>query len=150
MPGDGKPAYSRVLLKLSGEALQGPEGYGISPDVLGAIAPETDPADIDPDKPLREQIDLDGHRADRLHADDTPIRVLDPTVAKAAGRAVKEGRIWVYVRDDRPAYWDIKDPVCDIIMAAEKATAEHIAFFVRHTSGVICAISPAAHRFSST
>jgi 3,4-dihydroxy 2-butanone 4-phosphate synthase / GTP cyclohydrolase II len=27
----------------------------------------------------------------------------------------------------------------DLIMAAEKATAEHIAFFVRHTSGVICA-----------
>jgi 3,4-dihydroxy 2-butanone 4-phosphate synthase / GTP cyclohydrolase II len=26
----------------------------------------------------------------------------------------------------------------DLIMAAEKATAEHIAFFVRHTSGVIC------------
>ena len=28
-------------------------------DVLGAIAPETDPAAIDPGKPLREQIDLD-------------------------------------------------------------------------------------------
>ena len=28
-------------------------------DVLGAIAPEADPASIDPGKPLREQIDLD-------------------------------------------------------------------------------------------
>jgi acyl carrier protein len=28
-------------------------------DVLGAIAPEADPAAIDPDKPLRDQIDLD-------------------------------------------------------------------------------------------
>jgi uridylate kinase len=28
----------RILLKLSGEALMGPEGYGISPEVLGAIA----------------------------------------------------------------------------------------------------------------
>jgi acyl carrier protein len=28
-------------------------------DVLGAIAPETDAAAIDPAKPLREQIDLD-------------------------------------------------------------------------------------------
>ena len=28
-------------------------------DVLGSIAPESDPAGIDPDKPLREQIDLD-------------------------------------------------------------------------------------------
>jgi len=28
-------------------------------DVLGSIAPEADPAAIDPEKPLREQIDLD-------------------------------------------------------------------------------------------
>jgi acyl carrier protein len=28
-------------------------------DVLGAIAPEADPATLDPGKPLREQIDLD-------------------------------------------------------------------------------------------
>ena len=28
-------------------------------DVLGGIAPETDPAAIDPDKPLRDQVDLD-------------------------------------------------------------------------------------------
>jgi uridylate kinase len=35
-----KPAFKRVLLKISGEALQGPEGYGISPDVLGQIASE--------------------------------------------------------------------------------------------------------------
>jgi uridylate kinase len=32
------PIYGRVLLKLSGEALMGPEGYGISPVVLGQIA----------------------------------------------------------------------------------------------------------------
>jgi uridylate kinase len=36
----GKPAYKRVLLKLSGEALMGPEGYGISPAVLSQIASE--------------------------------------------------------------------------------------------------------------
>ena len=29
-----KPAYRRVLLKLSGEALQGSEGFGIDPAVL--------------------------------------------------------------------------------------------------------------------
>jgi uridylate kinase len=34
----GRPAYKRALLKLSGEALMGPEGYGISPQVLGNIA----------------------------------------------------------------------------------------------------------------
>jgi uridylate kinase len=40
MSDPAKPAYKRVLLKLSGEALQGPEGYGISPAVLGQIAGE--------------------------------------------------------------------------------------------------------------
>ncbi|MBP6837678.1 MAG: UMP kinase [Kofleriaceae bacterium] len=35
-----KPAYKRILLKLSGEALMGPQGYGISPEVLGQIAVE--------------------------------------------------------------------------------------------------------------
>jgi uridylate kinase len=35
-----KPAYKRVLLKLSGEALMGNEGYGISPAVLDYVATE--------------------------------------------------------------------------------------------------------------
>jgi uridylate kinase len=34
------PAYKRVLLKLSGEALMGDEGYGISPTVLDYVAAE--------------------------------------------------------------------------------------------------------------
>ncbi|GHT11427.1 uridylate kinase [Bacteroidia bacterium] len=33
-----KPIYNRVLLKLSGESLQGDSGYGISPDVLNTYA----------------------------------------------------------------------------------------------------------------
>ncbi|MSP16529.1 MAG: UMP kinase [Myxococcales bacterium] len=40
MPDAPAPAYRRVLLKLSGEALMGPEGYGISPEVLGQVADE--------------------------------------------------------------------------------------------------------------
>jgi transposase len=36
--------------------------------------------------------------ADKLHADDTPIPVLDPGHGKT-----KTGRLWTYVRDDRPA-----------------------------------------------
>jgi uridylate kinase len=35
-----RPAYKRVLLKLSGEALMGAQGYGISTEVLGIIAGE--------------------------------------------------------------------------------------------------------------
>ncbi len=34
------PAYRRVLLKLSGEALAGRQGYGIEPETLGRIAEE--------------------------------------------------------------------------------------------------------------
>src|SRR5712671_6267756 len=35
-----KPAYKRVLLKLSGESLQGPQGFGIPGETVQAIARE--------------------------------------------------------------------------------------------------------------
>lgn len=35
-----KPVYQRILLKLSGEALQGPKGFGIDPRVLDRVAQE--------------------------------------------------------------------------------------------------------------
>ncbi len=35
-----KPAYQRILLKLSGEALQGEDGFGIDPAVLDRMAQE--------------------------------------------------------------------------------------------------------------
>ncbi|MDH4019882.1 MAG: UMP kinase, partial [Xanthomonadales bacterium] len=35
-----KPAYQRILLKLSGEALLGDEDYGIDPAIIGRIANE--------------------------------------------------------------------------------------------------------------
>jgi transposase len=61
-------------------------------------------------RPLVERIKVEVMRTDRLHADDTPIQVLDPKVRQSRGkaRAVKEGRIWTYVRDDRP--WGGNDP----------------------------------------
>ena len=36
----GRPAYRRIVLKLSGEALAGSQGYGIDPSVLDRIAQE--------------------------------------------------------------------------------------------------------------
>jgi len=39
-PGAKKPVYSRVLLKMSGEALAGDKGFGISADILKRIAAE--------------------------------------------------------------------------------------------------------------
>ncbi|MBA3818025.1 MAG: UMP kinase [Deltaproteobacteria bacterium] len=35
-----KPAYKRILLKISGEALMGTQGYGIHPEVLDVVATE--------------------------------------------------------------------------------------------------------------
>ncbi|MBA3392464.1 MAG: UMP kinase [Deltaproteobacteria bacterium] len=35
-----KPAYKRILLKISGEALMGNQGYGIHPEVLDVVATE--------------------------------------------------------------------------------------------------------------
>lgn len=35
-----KPVYKRILLKLSGESLMGPEGYGLNPQVVQGIAQE--------------------------------------------------------------------------------------------------------------
>ena len=35
-----KPAYKRILLKLSGEAMMGRQGLGIDPQVVNAVAQE--------------------------------------------------------------------------------------------------------------
>ena len=52
--------------------------------------------------PLVERIRANILASDRLHADDTPVRVLDPSKRiDGIGKGVKEGRIWTYVRDDR-------------------------------------------------
>lgn len=40
MSAKAKPVYRRIVLKLSGEALQGKLGYGVDPAVAGAIADE--------------------------------------------------------------------------------------------------------------
>jgi 3,4-dihydroxy 2-butanone 4-phosphate synthase/GTP cyclohydrolase II len=52
-----------------------------------------------------------------------------PEAVEAIGR----GEIVVVVDDED------RENEGDLIMAAEAATPEKIAFFVRHTSGVICA-----------
>ncbi|WP_019592667.1 UMP kinase [Thioalkalivibrio sp. ALRh] len=40
MSQDRQPAYRRILLKLSGEALMGRQSYGVDPDVLAQVAEE--------------------------------------------------------------------------------------------------------------
>lgn len=48
--------------------------------------------------PLADAIGRYVLRADKIHGDDTPIRVLG-----GAGNKARTGRLWVYVRDDRPS-----------------------------------------------
>ena len=48
--------------------------------------------------PVIERIEEEVFACDLIHADDTPIRVLDRTRRKAGrGKSVKQGRIWAYV-----------------------------------------------------
>jgi transposase len=49
-------------------------------------------------KPLNEALRQYVMSAGKLHADDTPVPVLSPGQGKT-----KQGRLWTYVRDDRPA-----------------------------------------------
>ena len=54
-------------------------------------------------QPLIDRIEADVMSSDLLHADDTPIRVLDRGKSnKGLGKGVSKGRIWAYVRDQRP------------------------------------------------
>jgi len=54
-------------------------------------------------QPLTERIEAEVMASDLLHADDTPIRVLDKSMRdRGLGKGVKKGRIWAYVRDQRP------------------------------------------------
>ncbi|NIE81627.1 IS66 family transposase [Asaia sp. As-1742] len=60
-------------------------------------------------RPLATLIRQTVTSSDHLHADDTPIQVLDPRLRQTGKpRGVKEGRIWTYLRDQRP--WGGDDP----------------------------------------
>ncbi|MCQ9157275.1 IS66 family transposase, partial [Acidomonas methanolica] len=60
-------------------------------------------------RPLVTLIRQEVTASDHLHADDTPIQVLDPRLRQIGKpRGVKEGRIWTYLRDPRP--WGGSDP----------------------------------------
>lgn len=87
-------------------------------------------------RPLAEKIKASVFAASRLHADDTPIRVLDPKM-KAAGkdRGVKEGRIWTYVRDDRP--WSGEDPPAVAYFFATDKRGEHPQKHLEKFQGIL-------------
>ncbi|MEL7000844.1 MAG: IS66 family transposase, partial [Pseudomonadota bacterium] len=87
-------------------------------------------------RPLADKIKASVFSATRLHADDTPIRVLDPKM-KAAGkeRGVKEGRIWTYVRDDRP--WSGEDPPAVAYFFAPDKRGEHPQKHLEKFTGIL-------------
>jgi transposase len=68
--------------------------------------------------------------ATKLHADDTPVPVLEPGRGKT-----KSGRLWVYVRDDRPA--GSKEPPAVLFRYAPDRKGERPAGHLKDFSGVL-------------
>ncbi len=86
--------------------------------------------------PLIERIKLDIMGSDLLHADDTPIRVLDRSLrGKGLGKGVKKGRIWVYVRDQRP--WAGSAPPGAVYYFAPDWKEEHVLQHLSKSSGIL-------------
>jgi len=75
--------------------------------------------------------------SDRIHADDTPIRVLDPRKKRVEGleRGVKEGRVWVYVKDDRP--WAGADPPAAAYWFSPDRKGEHPRAHLADFNGIL-------------
>lgn len=66
----------------------------------------------------------------KLHADDTPVPVLDPGRGKT-----KTGRLWTYVRDDRPA--GSRDPPAVLFRYSPDRRGEHPRKHLAGFSGVL-------------
>ena len=86
--------------------------------------------------PLIERIEADVMASDLLHADDTPIRVLDRSQRdKGLGKGVKKGRIWTYVRDQRP--WAGASPPGAVYVFAPDWKEEHVHRHLAQTRGIL-------------
>ena len=80
--------------------------------------------------PLADAIGRYVLAADKIHGDDTPIRVLGGAGAKA-----RTGRLWVYVRDDRPS-GDTAPPAVWFQYSANRK-GEHPVRHLRHFKGIL-------------
>lgn len=86
--------------------------------------------------PLIERIETDVMAGDLLHADDTPIRVLDRSQRdKGLGKGVKKGRIWVYIRDQRP--WAGAAQPGAVYAFAPDWKEEHVHRHLAKTRGIL-------------
>jgi transposase len=68
--------------------------------------------------------------SEKLHADDTPVPVLDPGRGKT-----KTGRLWTYVRDDRPA--GSRDPPAVWYRYSPDRKSEHPQAHLRDYRGIL-------------
>jgi transposase len=87
-------------------------------------------------KPLIDRIDAEIMASDLLHADDTPIRVLDRSQRdKGLGKGVKKGRIWTYVRDQRP--WAGQAPPGAVYRFAPDWKEGHVCEHLGQARGIL-------------
>lgn len=87
-------------------------------------------------QPVIELIEKEVMACDLLHADDTPIRVLDRSRKdKGLGKGVKQGRIWVYVRDQRP--WAGTAPPGAVYRFSPDRKGKRPKDHLKHSSGIL-------------
>jgi transposase len=87
-------------------------------------------------QPLTDRIEAEIMASDVLHADDTPIRVLDRSRRdKGLGKGVKQGRVWAYVRDQRP--WSGAAPPGAVYYFSPDRKGEHPRHHLRGSSGIL-------------
>jgi transposase len=80
-------------------------------------------------QPLLDAIKAHVLTADKLHADDTPVPVLT-----GLGKT-KQGRLWTYVRDDRPA--GSTDPPAVWFAYSPDRKAKHPSEHLQHFAGIL-------------
>ena len=86
--------------------------------------------------PLIEKIEAEIMASDLLHADDTPIRVLDRSRRdKGLGKGVKQGRIWTYIRDQRP--WAGQAPPGAVYYFSPNRKGEHPRKHLENSRGIL-------------
>jgi hypothetical protein len=79
-------------------------------------------------EPLVEALRRHVMSAEKLHADDTPVPVLAPGKGKT-----KTGRLWTYVRDDRP--WGDQSPPAVWFAYTPDRKGEHVRAHLREFTG---------------
>ena len=86
--------------------------------------------------PIIERIETEVMAAPVLHADDTPIRVLDRSRRdRGLGKGVKQGRVWAYVSDQRP--WDGAAPPGAVYRFSPDRKGEHPQRHLQDSGGIL-------------